>query len=99
VRRDGDGYRSDLGQRRREIFLQRGLDRKFGDLPIGQLEQFVGWVEPFAPPIAVVQNMMGIAFAPPILRANPQSFRNLDFEMFQRIESARCVVEYRLLPS
>src|ERR1700682_133405 len=25
--RDGDGYRSDLGQRRREIFLQMGLDR------------------------------------------------------------------------
>src|SRR5438552_18362687 len=26
-RRDGEGYASDLGQPRREIFLQRGLDR------------------------------------------------------------------------
>ena len=26
VRRDGGGYRSDLGERRREIFLQTGLD-------------------------------------------------------------------------
>jgi hypothetical protein len=27
VGRDGGGYRSDLGQARTEIFLQRGLDR------------------------------------------------------------------------
>src|ERR1700694_2532416 len=38
--RDGDGYRSDLGQARNEIFLQRGLDRPFrktrSDLPVRQ---------------------------------------------------------------
>jgi hypothetical protein len=44
-----------------------GLDRKFCDLPVGQIKQPVrqqiGWVEPFAKPTAVVQNMMGIASA------------------------------------
>jgi hypothetical protein len=35
------------------------MDKKFSDLPVGQ--QIVGWVEPFAKPIAVVQYMMGIA--------------------------------------
>jgi hypothetical protein len=35
-------------------------------LPVGHLkqpvrQQIVGWVEPFAKPIAVVRNMMGIA--------------------------------------
>ncbi len=47
-----------------------GLDRKIitmpTDLPVGQIklpvrQQIAGWVEPFAKPIAVVQNMMGIA--------------------------------------
>jgi len=46
--------------------LQRGLDRKFSDLPVAPLrqpvrQQIVGWVEPFPKPIAVVRNMMGIA--------------------------------------
>jgi hypothetical protein len=35
----------------------------------GHMHQIVGWVEPFAKPIAVIQKMMGIASAPPILRA------------------------------
>jgi hypothetical protein len=56
-----------------EIFLQRGLDTIFADLPVGQINQpvgqIVGWVEPYAKPIAVVQSMMGIAFAPPIQHA------------------------------
>jgi hypothetical protein len=38
-RRDGEGFRSDLGQARRKIFLQKGLDRPFrktrSDLPVG----------------------------------------------------------------
>jgi hypothetical protein len=34
--RDGEGYRSDLGQTGNEIFLQIGLDRQIGDLPVGQ---------------------------------------------------------------
>jgi hypothetical protein len=66
VGRDGGGYRSDLGVRRSGIFSQRGLDRKFSDLPVRQLgqpvrQQIVGWVEPFAKPIAVVGNMVGTA--------------------------------------
>src|SRR5258706_10023310 len=40
VGRDSDRYRSDLGQARNEIFLQKGLDRPFrktrSDLPVGQ---------------------------------------------------------------
>jgi hypothetical protein len=39
-----------------EIFLRRGLDRKFSVLPVGQ--QIAGWVEPFAKPIVLVENMM-----------------------------------------
>src|ERR1700687_2459437 len=39
VGRDGGGYRSDLGQRRREIFLQTGLDRAN---QIEMLQQFGG---------------------------------------------------------
>jgi hypothetical protein len=31
------GYRSDLGKRGRRIFLPRGLDRKFSDLPVGPI--------------------------------------------------------------
>ena len=37
VGRDGVGSRSDLGLRRSRIFLQRGLDRLMGDLPVGQI--------------------------------------------------------------
>src|ERR1019366_9608440 len=37
VRRDGNGYRFDLGQARREIFLQMGLDSQFTYLPVGQI--------------------------------------------------------------
>src|SRR5882672_12632652 len=37
VGRDGEGYRFDLGREKTEIFLQRGLDRKAGDLPAGQI--------------------------------------------------------------
>src|SRR5713226_8840867 len=46
-RRDGEGFRSDLGQDGTEIFLQMGLDSPFTDLPVGQVT-VVGWVEPFA---------------------------------------------------
>jgi hypothetical protein len=35
--RDGDGYRSDLGQARTEIFLQKGLDRKSVICPSGKI--------------------------------------------------------------
>ena len=38
VGRDGEGYRSDLGQRETEIFLQMGLDSHFTDLPVGRLD-------------------------------------------------------------
>src|SRR6202790_5772733 len=38
--RDGNGYASDLGRAKTEIFLQKGLDRRSGktptDLPVGQ---------------------------------------------------------------
>ena len=43
VGRDSGGFRSDLGQAGNEIFLQRGLDRQFTDLPVGQIS---GWVPP-----------------------------------------------------
>ena len=33
--RDGGGYRSDLGQAKTKIFLQRGLDTQVTDLPVG----------------------------------------------------------------
>jgi len=36
-RRDGGGYRSDLGQARTGIFLRKGLDTKRADLPDGQI--------------------------------------------------------------
>jgi hypothetical protein len=40
VGRDIEGYASDLGQAKTEIFLQKGLDRPFrktrSDLPVGQ---------------------------------------------------------------
>ena len=35
--RDGGRYRPDLGFGKTEIFLQRGLDRQFSDLPVGQI--------------------------------------------------------------
>jgi hypothetical protein len=37
VGRDGGGYRSDLGQVRTGIFLQRGLDRRTTEQPVGQI--------------------------------------------------------------
>jgi hypothetical protein len=37
VGRDGGGYRGDLGQARRGIFSQRGLDRVTDKLPVGQI--------------------------------------------------------------
>jgi hypothetical protein len=37
VRRDSDGYRSDLGQAKTRIFLQQGLDRQISDLPVGHI--------------------------------------------------------------
>ena len=41
--RDGEGYRFDLGQRRRGIFFRRGLDtpqsEKRPDLPVGQISR------------------------------------------------------------
>jgi hypothetical protein len=43
------------------------------------LRQIVGWVEPFAKPIAVVLNNDGYRFAPPILRADLQALRNTPF--------------------
>jgi hypothetical protein len=36
LERDGAGYESDLGEARRNIFLQMGLDRKLSDLLVGQ---------------------------------------------------------------
>src|SRR6266478_2919292 len=41
--RDGDGYRSDLGQAGTKIFLQKGLDSQFTDLPdeTGQERRFL----------------------------------------------------------
>src|SRR5260370_42309805 len=36
VGQDGGGYRSDLGQARTKIFLQKGLDMQIGDLPVGR---------------------------------------------------------------
>jgi hypothetical protein len=36
VELDGNRYSFDLGRRRREIFLQMGLDSQFTDLPVGQ---------------------------------------------------------------
>ena len=34
--RDGDRCRGDLGEKNTGIFLRRGLDSRFGDLPVGQ---------------------------------------------------------------
>jgi len=39
VGRDGERFRFDLGQARREIFLQMGLDSQFTDLPVGQISR------------------------------------------------------------
>ena len=35
--RDDESSRDDLGRRKSEIFLRRGLDRLMGDLPVGQI--------------------------------------------------------------
>src|SRR6266849_4285038 len=37
VGRDGEGYRSDLGQAGNEIFLQMGLDSETAEQPVGQI--------------------------------------------------------------
>ena len=59
------GYAADLAQAKTEIYLQKGLDRQTGktrsDLPVRQICAHVGWVEPCAKPITIVQNMMAIA--------------------------------------
>jgi hypothetical protein len=54
--------RDDLPDGESGIFLQRGLDRQIKQ-PVRQ--QIAGWVERFAKPIAVVQNMMGIVLLYP----------------------------------
>ena len=33
---DGGDLASDLGQEEMDLFLQRGMDRKLGDLPVGR---------------------------------------------------------------
>src|SRR6202171_3862993 len=40
--RNGAGSKSDLGLRRSGIFLQRGLDTQFTDLPVGQISARAG---------------------------------------------------------
>jgi hypothetical protein len=65
---DKKSSRSDLGWLKTEIFLQSGLDRNSVICPSGVLmqpvgQQIVGWVEPFAKPIAFARSMMGIASA------------------------------------
>jgi hypothetical protein len=67
---DGAQYASDLGFLKIRKFLRKGLDTPFGDLPVGQSklpvgQQIVGWIEPFAKLIEVVQNMMGVALLYP----------------------------------
>ena len=37
--RDGEGFRSDLGQVRTEIFLQTGLDSRTAEQPVGQISR------------------------------------------------------------
>jgi hypothetical protein len=44
-----------------EYFLQRDWTAKSLICPSGKISGRVGWVEPLAKPIAVVQSMMGIA--------------------------------------
>jgi hypothetical protein len=39
VGRDGSGYRSDLGRRRTKIFLQRGMDSRPTEQPVGQISR------------------------------------------------------------
>jgi len=39
VGRDGEGYRSDLGQAGMEIFLQPGLDSQLAEQPVGQISR------------------------------------------------------------
>jgi hypothetical protein len=51
---------SDLGFRKTRIFLQTGLDRQITDLPVRRQTAGLGC---FAKPIAVIQNMIGIASA------------------------------------
>ena len=45
--RDGGGYRFDLGKSRSGIFLQMGLDRQIGDLPVGQIRLNRFSISPF----------------------------------------------------
>ena len=61
VGRDRRGYKPDLGLRKIRIFLQKGLDRRFSDLPVGSGDRSQGWIERFAKPISVVRNMISEA--------------------------------------
>ena len=45
---DGERSKSDLGQVKTGIFLREGLDRKFGDLPVGQISKPVRQLRLFA---------------------------------------------------
>jgi hypothetical protein len=54
-------------RRKRKYFCKRGWTGKPAKheliCPSGKINGHVGWVEPFAKPITVVQSMMGIASA------------------------------------
>ena len=39
VGRNGDGYKSDLGKARTEIFLRKGLDTRVAEQPVGQIRR------------------------------------------------------------
>jgi hypothetical protein len=45
VGRDGKGYSFDLGKRRREIFLQMGLDNQITGQPVGQITHWPSRIE------------------------------------------------------
>jgi hypothetical protein len=64
VGRDGGIYTTDLGSEKQKYFFERGWTTQKHTpsliCPSGQKSP-VGWVERFAKPIAVVQNMTGIA--------------------------------------
>src|SRR5258708_6169933 len=51
VGRESGKYSSDLGFRKIRIFLERGLDMKFTDLPVGQISDMAG---PTANPVLLI---------------------------------------------